>query len=292
MRRRFVALAGALIMAGLAGAAPQAQSQAPAAPQGQAQGQPGPKPKSPAEAQALMKVQSAIQANDAKGALDAITNVLENFADTEYKDALLNMAVQLAQQSGDYSQTVVWGQRALQAMPNDIAARVMLAESMASNTHPTDLDKDKSVKQIQDYANQALDLLKTATPAQAGIPEAKWPEVKQQWTSQAHDALGQADAIDKKYEDAIKEYQAALEADPNDPLILARMTKTYNDMKQYDQTIATADKALAVKPCPSTDSSPCLDPRVKAYVTAQKNVATRLKGVAAPAPTAPVPGNK
>ncbi len=282
MSNRMLALAGAVLIAGTVYAAPQAQQQPP---QQQPSQQQGPKPKSKGEQDALMKVQQAAQSNDPKAVLAAISNVLENFTDTEYKPMLLNLAVQAAQQEGDYGETVVWGERALQALPNDIPARVMLAETIAGNTHSTDLDKDKSVEKVRTYANQALDLLKNANTPTQGIPADRWPIMKAHFTAEAHDALGQANAIDKKYDDAVKEYQAALEADPNDPLVLARLTKTYNDTKKYDDAIATADKALAMKDCPAADNSPCLDSRVKAYITAQKNFATKLKGLPAPAAT-------
>lgn len=286
MKRRILALGSAFMIAGLAWAAPQATQGQTAPPQTQqGKGSQAPKPKSKAEQDALIKVQTAAQSNDPKAVLDAISYVLENFTDTEYKPMLLGLAVQAAQQTGDYAQTVVWGERAIQADPNDIQARVLLAQTIAANTHSSDLDKASSIKKIRDYANQALDLLNKATAPPQGVAEAKWPTYKAQMTAQAHDSLGQANALEKKNDEAIQEYKLALQSDAQDPLILARLAKTYNDTKQYDLAIDTADKALAEKPCPSTDGSACLDPRVKAYITAQKNVATRLKGAASPAPS-------
>jgi tetratricopeptide (TPR) repeat protein len=271
MIKRMLALAGAFMMAGIVfAAADQAAAQ-------------GPKPKSKGEQDALMKVQTAAQSNDPKATLDAINNVLENFTDTEYKPMLLDMAVQAAQQAGDYGETVVWGERAIQADPSDIQARVLLAETIAANTHPTDLDKDKSIQKITDYSNQALDLLGKNPAPQGGVPADKWPAFKSHLTAQAHDALGQANALNKKYPEAIKEFQTGIEADPADPLVAARLTKIYNEAHQYDQAIATADKILAMKDCPAADNEPCLSPQIKSYVTAQKNVATKLKGSAAPA---------
>lgn len=269
MIKRMLALAGAFLIAGLGvtvGQTPQ-----------------GPKPKSKGEQDALVKVQQAAQANDPKATLAAISQVLENFTDTEYKPMLLDMAVQAAQQTGDLAETVVWGERAIQSDPNDIQARVILAETIAANTHQNDLDKDKSIQKITDNANKALELLPKAETPQGGFPADKWPQVKAHMTAQAHDALGQAAAVDKKYPEAIKEYQTGLEADPADPLILARLTKAYNDAKQYDQAITTADKILAMKDCPQADNSACAAPQVKNYVTAQKNFATKLKGSATPA---------
>lgn len=277
MKKRILALAGAFTMTGVL-LAQSAQAPAKAAAQGGAQQQQqGPKPKSKGEQEALMKVQNAAQANDPAQVLAAISNVLENYTDTEYKPMLLDMAVQAAQNKGDYAETLVWGERALQADPKDIQARVVMAETIAGNTHSTDLDKAQSIAKIRKNASEALDLLKDANTPPVGVSPERWPSEKSHFALQAHDALGQADALEKKNDEAVKEFQLALQSDPTDPLVLARLTKAYNDEKKYDDAIATADKALALKDCPAPEGTSCLDPRVKAYVTAQKNLATRLK---------------
>ena len=122
----------------------------------------GPHPKSQKEIEALQKVQAAQQAKDWDGELAAINNVFENFADTEFKPQLYSMAMAAAQQKNDYVQVTTWGERAIQADPKNIEARVTLAESIAQHTRENDLDKADSIKKVNDYANQALALLKTA----------------------------------------------------------------------------------------------------------------------------------
>jgi tetratricopeptide (TPR) repeat protein len=234
--------------------------------------QQAPKPKSQKEVDALKKVQEDAQASNYDQEIHDINAVLENFADTEYKDMLLNMAMEAAQRKGDYGQTVAFGQQVIQGNPNDITARVTLAETIAQHTKDTDLDKDKSVKQIQDYANKALDLLKTASTPPAGIPPDKWPDFKKQLTSQAYDALGQAAEIDKKYPDAITNYKASLDSQPTNSVAMVRLAKAYNENKQYDDAISTADKALAVADAPAA---------VKQFAQQQKDMATKMK--AAPA---------
>jgi hypothetical protein len=113
-----------------------------------------PKPKSQKEVDALKKVQTDAQASNWDQEIADINNVLENFADTEYKDMLLSMAMEAAERKNDYGQIVAFGQQVIQANPNDIMSRVTLAEAIAQHSKDTDLDKDKSVKQIQEYANK------------------------------------------------------------------------------------------------------------------------------------------
>lgn len=229
----------------------------------------GPHPKSQKELEALQKVQAAQQAGNWDAELTAIDNVLENFADTDFKPQLMNMALAAAGQKADYAQIVTWGDRLIQADPNDIPSRVTLAEATAQHTRENDLDKAQSIKKIDDYANKALELLKTANTPPVGVPEATWPDYKKQLTSQAYDALGQAAALDKKFPDAISAYKSALDAQPNSPVPSARLAKVYVDSKQYDDAISAADKVLAMNDAP---------PAVKQFAQQQKDAATKLKG--------------
>ncbi len=227
------------------------------------------KPKSQKEVQALQKVQADAQAGNTDQEIQDINAVLENFADTEYKPMLLNMAMDAAQRKGDYAQTLAFGDQVIQADPNDVTARITLAETIASHARDTDLDKDQSVKKIQDYANKGLDLLKTNNTPPAGIPADRWPDVKKQLTSQAYDALGQAAALQKKYPDAITNYKTALDSQPTNSVAGARLAKAYVDNKQYDDAISTADKVLAMADVPAP---------VKSFAQQQKDLATKLKG--------------
>lgn len=236
------------------------------------QAQQGPKPKSQKEVDALQKVQAAAQAQNYDGEIQAINYVLENFADTEYKPMLLSMAMDAAQRKGDQAQMTVYGERAIEADPNNIPARVLMAESIASKTRENDLDKDQSLKKVDDYANKALDLLKTANNPPMGMTADQWPQYKQELTAQAYDALGQAADLRKNYPDAIKDFKAAIDAQPTNPVPMARLAKAYVGAKQYDEAVSTADKVLAMNDAPAS---------VKQFAQSQKDAATKLK--AAPA---------
>lgn len=286
MRIRFFAqAAGILVAAFPLLAQQQAQPQAPQGSQQSQQGsqqpaqpgasqqsqaqpqQQGPRPKSQQEMEALQKVKTALQAHDPDAEIKAVTNVLENFTDTDYKPLLLNIAMQASAQKGDYAQTLVWGDRIIQNNPNDVQARVILAEDIAQHTRDNDLDKEQSLKKVDDYANRVLDLLKTANNPPTGIPQDKWTEFKNQLNGQAYDALGLAADLRKKYPDAVGHFKNAVSSDPN-PVSTAHLAKAYVDNKQYDDAITTADKVLAMNEVP---------PSVKQYAQQQKDAATKLK---------------
>lgn len=267
--RPFIQASGVLFAALPLLAQQPAQQQSPQASQQQAQPQQqGPHPKSQQEMAALQKVKAALQAHDPDAEIQAVNNVLENFTDTQYKPVLLNIAMQAAAQKGDYAQTVTWGDRIIQNDPNDVQARVVLAEDIAQHTRENDLDKEQSLKKVDDYANKVLDLLKTANTPPEGIPQDKWTGYKNALTGQAHDALGLAADLRKKYPDAIGHFKDAINSDPN-PVSTAHLAKAYVDNKQYDDAITTANKVLAMNELP---------PSVKQYAEQQKQAATKAKG--------------
>jgi tetratricopeptide (TPR) repeat protein len=92
--------------------------------------------------------------------------------------------------------------------------------------------------------------------------------VKKDLTGRAYLALGQADTLDKKFPDALTQYKAAVAADPT-PAMKAYLAKSYNENKQYDDAIATADQVIADASAPAV---------VKQFAQSQKDVATKLKG--------------
>lgn len=236
-------------------------------------GQNPPKPKSQKESDALQKVLQAQQAQNWDGEIQAINYVLENFADTEYKSLLLSMAVDAAQAKNDYAQTVAFGEQAIQADPNNITARVTLAETIAAHTRDNDLDKEQSLKKVDDYANKSLELLKNASAPPPGMNPAAWPDTQKLLTSQAYDALGQAAGLRKNYPAELTNFKSATDADPTNSVAFARLAKADNDNKQYDDAIANADKVQAMANVP---------PSVKTFAQQQKDLANKLKGTAAP----------
>ena len=232
-----------------------------------------PQPKSQKERDALMKVQTAAQSNNADEEIKAIDYVLENFDNTDYKPMLLTMGMEAAQAKGDAPKASLYADRLIEVDPNNIAARVMQAEAIAQRTRENDLDKEQSLKRVDELANKGLELLKNASTPPPGTNEAQWPQMKNQFASEAHDALGQAADLRKNYPEAIKHYQDALQAEPTNAVVTARLAKAYVGNKQYDEAIAAADKVAAMSDAPAV---------VKQFAQQQKDAATKLKGAGRP----------
>lgn len=232
-----------------------------------------PKPKSQKELDALMAIQNATTA-DAR--IAAVESLLTKFADTEFKGAVLQMAAQTAQQSGDWEKTVIYAERALEANPKDYVSELMLADYYSTKTRENDLDKEEKLTKADKYAKEALDNLKTADKLRPDITDEQWASLKKDFTAQGHADLGAAAALRKKWDLAVSEYKMAVEASgtPNAELMV-RAAAVETDAGKPDEAIALLDKAIAM---------PDVHPTTKNIAMSEKGRAQRAKpGAAKPA---------
>ncbi|MGA2215382.1 MAG: hypothetical protein ABSH31_19065 [Bryobacteraceae bacterium] len=236
------------------------------------------KPKSQKEQQAILAVQLAKTPEER---VAAIENVLTNFADTEFKVALLTMAVQSEQQKGDYPQIVFYGERLLKADPNNAYALVNLAAETARRTRENDLDKDEQLVKVDKWAKAGIEAAKTMPKVRADIPDADWEGVKKDMEAQAYEAMGMAEVVKKNYDGAAADYRKALETEstPN-AATLVRLAQVYTTDGKWDNAVLTLDKALAV---------PDISEQVKTIAQAMKNDIAKRKAAAAPKPAAGTP---
>jgi tetratricopeptide (TPR) repeat protein len=227
-----------------------------------------PKPKSQKEADAIMAIFNA-QTPDAR--IEAAEKLLADFADTEFKGVALQVAAASAQEKNDFEKMVVYAERTLEADPKNYAAMLMLANGIATRTREHDLDKEEKLARSEKYAKEAIELIKTAQKPRPDISDADWKGATDAYTAQAHEALGQTAVVRKKYDDAITNYQAALNLSA-EPATMVRLAAAYNQAKKPDEAIATLDKLNA---------TPELHPAIKAAAAQERNNAVKLKGGAA-----------
>ena len=236
------------------------------------------KPKSPKESQAILAVQVAKTPDER---IQAIENVLTNFADTEFKVALLQMAVGAEQQKDDYAQTIFYADRLLKADPNNAFALVTLASETARHTRENDLDKDESLAKVDKWAKAAVEAAKVMPKARPDIPDADWEGFRKDMEAQAYEALGMADAVRKNFDGAATNYRQALEiASSQNPATLVRLAQAYVNSGKLDNAAFTLDKAI---------NTPNVPPQVKSIAEAMKNDVAKRKGATAPKPAAATP---
>lgn len=239
------------------------------------------KVKSQKEQQAILAVQTAATPDDR---IKAIENVLENFADTEFKVPLLQMAVQTEEQKGDYTQIVFYGERLLKADPKNAFAQVTLASETARHTRENDLDKDEQLAKVDKWAKDGIEDAKVAPKPRADVPDADWESVRKDMEAQGYVALAMADVLRKNYDSAATNYKQSLSAEstPN-PATLVRLAQVYMDQGKLDDANYTLDKAI---------NTPNVPMQVKSIAENFKAQIAKAKATAHPAGTpAPAAGS-
>jgi tetratricopeptide (TPR) repeat protein len=234
------------------------------------------KPKSPKETAAIQAVQAAKTPDER---VAAIENVLTNFADTEFKVPLLQMAVQSEQQKNDYTQTVFYSERLLKADPKNAFALVTLASETARHTRENDLDKDEQLAKVDKWAKEAIEAAKVMPKLRADVPDADWEGFKKDMEAQAYEALGMADLVRKNYDGAANNYKQALAvgSTPN-PATMVRLAQVYMATGKLDNASFTLDKAI---------NTPNVPDQVKTIAQNLKNEIAKRK----PAAPAAAPGS-
>lgn len=249
----------------------------------------GPAPKSKGEAEAVMELQKAIQANDSDALIKAADNLVTKYADTEFKAVALQLATMAYQQKNDVTKMTVYAERTLEADPKNYTVMLLLAQSTAQQTRENDLDKDEKLASAEKYANSAMELLKTAPKPNPQITDEQWEAGKKTFVAQAHEALGLVATVRKKYDVAVNEFKVAVETPPEpDPRAMVLLGRAYNQAKMYDASIAVLDKVMAM---------PDAHPQIKQFAQAERVRAFQNKGggakpatpPAAPGTGAPVP---
>jgi len=237
------------------------------------------KPKSQKEQQAILAVQVAKTPDER---IQAIENVLTNYADTEFKVPLLQMAVQSEQQKNDYTQIVFYADRLLKVDPKNAFALVTLASETARHTRENDLDKDEQLAKVDKWAKDAIEAAKVMPKIRADVPDADWEGFKKDMEAQAFEAMGMADVVRKNYDGAANNYKEALATGttPN-PATLVRLAQVYMTTGKLDNATFTLDKAI---------NSPNAPPQVKSIAESMKNdIAKRKPAAPAAAPAAGAP---
>ena len=223
----------------------------------------GPMPKSPDELKAVQAIGNAPTPDEA---IKASEDLLTNYKDTEFKEYAYTMEARAYQQKRDRVNAEVYGERALQIDPKAFMMELLVGEIIAPNIKDHDLDRDQEIAKANHLFTDAIANIQTATKPSPQISDKDWDEAKKFATAQAHNDLGILDQVQKKWDDAVKEYQMALDGDPEQDAYATRLANAYVGAGKNDQAIAICDKLLA---------KPDLNPTIKQVLTSIKTQATK-----------------
>lgn len=277
-----ILMAGVLVMAGAA----FLPAQAPPPAQGAGQAAPAAKPPQPKSKGEVEALQALFNAQDPDSRIKAADNLVNKFADTEFKDIALFFAAASYEQKGDSEKAILYCERAVEANPKNYSALLMLARLTASKTREHDLDREEKLTKVEGWVKSADNLLKDAPKPNPSLTDEQWAAAKKDMQSQGHEALGLAAMARKKYDVATNEFKTALDtAAQPDPATMVRLGNAYNLDGKPDAAIAILDKVMAM---------PDVHPTIKQFAQAEKVRATQAKNggakPAAAAPTTVTPG--
>jgi tetratricopeptide (TPR) repeat protein len=203
-----------------------------------------PKPKSQPELDALRAMFAATTPDER---IKTCEEVLTKFPNTEFKATALYFEGISYEQKGDYEHTIVFGERAVEADPKHYQAMIMLAGDIAQHTKEFDLDREEKLAQVEKYAKSAMELAKDAPKPNPNLTDDQWAEAKKDFISQAHAALGMGAMARKKPDAAEAEFKLSIEGvEKPDPANMVRLGRAYAEDKKYDEAIAQFDKVMAM----------------------------------------------
>ena len=199
------------------------------------------KPKSQKEGAAIQAMLSAL---DPESRIKAADELITKFADTEFKAYALYLEAESYSQMNNSEKAIVYGEQTLEADKNNYQAVVLLAKTYANTTKVNDLDKEEKLTKAVKYAEQAIELIKTAEKPNPQLSDTDWAGVKADFEGQCHMAMGIAAAFRNKIDDANMHFtkMAAMDSDPTD---LIRAGRVLLEVKKYPESILWFDKAAA-----------------------------------------------
>jgi tetratricopeptide (TPR) repeat protein len=199
------------------------------------------------------------------GVIAAADDLVTKFADTEFKEIAFLLAAQAAKQKNDSAKAQVYGERVLQINPKSFQAQVLLGELIVRETRETDLDKEEKLGKAEKYFKDSVTAVKTSPKPNPQITDEQWADAQQQVEGEAHNGLGMAALVRKKYDVAIAEFKSASEIDPKEPAYQARLASALLSGGKNAEAIVVADKLLAM---------PDVHPQIKTLATQIKNQAS------------------
>lgn len=177
--------------------------------------------------------------------IKAAENLIAKYKDSEFKTNALELEAEAYEQKGDSVNAIIYAQRAVEADAKNFSAMLIVARQLAQTTRENDLDKDEKLKRATKSANDALSAIESNPKASPPMPEEQWAQLKKEETAQAHETLGVIAGLDKKFDVSVKEYQTALESNPNNPVTMVRLASALNNAGKFDDASAMADKVIA-----------------------------------------------
>lgn len=228
-----------------------------------------PQPKSQKEVDA---VNAMLSAADLDGRIKAANELLQKFADTDFKPLALYMLASSYNDKKDAPNTIIFGERLIEADGGSAFAahaRIMIATSLAMTTKEFDFDKEEKLGRADKLAKEAMEVLKTAPKFNPNLSDEQWNQAKASYNSEAYIALGMAATVRKKWDDAAANYKLASEQDPENGPTYIRLGSVLSSAGKHDEALAAFDKVIGM---------PGMDAGIVGIAKTEREKAVKAKG--------------
>jgi tetratricopeptide (TPR) repeat protein len=203
----------------------------------------GQQPKSQEEVDALMAVQNA-QTPDAR--IQAAEKLLRDFKDTEFKE-FVNYSLMLGyQEKNDFENMLLYGERTLEANPDNVGTMLALANAIPMRTREFDLDRDEKLAKAEDFAKRALTLVPNLEKPNPDLLDDQWLMAKKDFMSSAYESLGLVSMKRKAFDSAEEHFRKGLEMSPQQTAAgFFYLGQALNSQGKNEEAISALDQAIA-----------------------------------------------
>lgn len=221
---------------------------------------------------------AAAALTDAAAMDKAADEFAKKYPDSELRTLLYGATMQRYQQANDAEKMMETARKVLAIDPDDPAALVGVAQTLAEATRDTDLDKDQRYAEAKKDAERALITADTDVPA-SGYPPEQLAAFKAFLRSEAYFVLGTVSFKAKDWTDSEANLRKSIDALPQQPDVVAvyRLAVTLDMQNKIPEALKYADQAVDL-----TKDRPD-SPAGKAARVEQDRL-TKLNVVPAPAP--------
>ena len=201
-----------------------------------------PAPKSQKELQAVQALYAA-QSSSPDQTISAAESLIANFPETDFMETALVLEGTAWQNKNDLIKAQIYGERALEINPRNYQAALLVAGAIVKTTRENDLDREVKLDKAGKYLNDAIESLNTAAKPSPQMADSAWEQAKRQLVAQAHNELGMAALVRRKYDLAANEFQIAVSMD-RDPAYLVRQASALQSLGRNDEAVRICDDLL------------------------------------------------
>jgi len=207
-------------------------------------------PRQASQAQSAQELDEYIEIVDAPSAREKVT-LVEAFAQRYPASQLLGAAYQYQmlayRELNDYNGVIQSGERALKLHPDNLNTLLTLA-NVLPNGVPSGTGKDPRLDQAEGYARLVFQGIERMKLPRSVSPQ-RWQELRLEMEASAHEALGQVASKRGNLQQAISEFQEAVQQSPTPQgSQFYRLGVAYMLAHRYDSASEALDRAAQLGP--------------------------------------------